>query len=194
MSRKSTKEGRPETVVVVWARSVHSGERGRRSSFFRREWVRRFPGISAWGLILFSCVRTILRVFFTEHSGRQLTNVLRWEHRRQTQATTAAAVQTASSSYATMHQETTIKDRPKSAKNRPKKSLISGNMINIFHVLLIARCHPHNGLRVWTRHVVRRSTFQNRTLSYHVYSERKRPQDLYFRPHLRQVLDNLKSE
>ena len=32
--RTSTPEGRPDTVVEVWARSVNSGARGRRSNFF----------------------------------------------------------------------------------------------------------------------------------------------------------------
>ena len=37
-------EARPDTLVQVSARSVHSGARGRRSKFFfRREWIRRFP-------------------------------------------------------------------------------------------------------------------------------------------------------
>ena len=38
----------------------------------------------------FSYVCTILRVFCTEHSGRQHSHALSWEHRRQTQATTAS--------------------------------------------------------------------------------------------------------
>ena len=32
--RRSTREGRPDTLVEVWARSVHSGARCRRSKFF----------------------------------------------------------------------------------------------------------------------------------------------------------------
>ena len=34
MLRRSTQEGRPDAVVEVWARSVHSGPRGRRLKFF----------------------------------------------------------------------------------------------------------------------------------------------------------------
>ena len=35
---------RPDTLVQVSARSIHSGARGRRSIFvFRREWIRLFP-------------------------------------------------------------------------------------------------------------------------------------------------------
>ena len=34
MLRRSTHEGRPDSVVEVWARSVHSGARGRRSKLF----------------------------------------------------------------------------------------------------------------------------------------------------------------
>ena len=37
-----THEARPDTLVEVWAPSVHSGARGGRSKvFFRREWIRR---------------------------------------------------------------------------------------------------------------------------------------------------------
>ena len=34
LSKEVEREGRPDTVVEVWARSVHSGARGRRSKFF----------------------------------------------------------------------------------------------------------------------------------------------------------------
>ena len=95
VSTFDTQEGRPEPVVEVWARFEHCSSRGVRSKKkLRRKWIRRFPGISAWGFTSFSYIRTILRVFCTEHSGRQLSNALCWEHRRQTE-TTAAAVQRA---------------------------------------------------------------------------------------------------
>ena len=48
-----TREARPDTLVEVWARSELCGSRGGRSKFFfRREWIRRFPG--------FRCVRPCL--------------------------------------------------------------------------------------------------------------------------------------
>lgn len=39
--------GRPVTVVEVWARPVQCGARGARSKYFRRELIRRFPGVLA---------------------------------------------------------------------------------------------------------------------------------------------------
>ena len=38
-----THDSRPETMVEVSVRSMHSGERDTRLKLFRREWIRRFP-------------------------------------------------------------------------------------------------------------------------------------------------------
>ena len=47
-----TREARPDTLVEVWARSELCGSRGGRSKFFfPREWISRFPGLSAWGRV-----------------------------------------------------------------------------------------------------------------------------------------------
>ena len=52
--RRSTEEVRPETVVELWARSVQCVACGVRSElFFRREWIKRYPGFSFWGVILY---------------------------------------------------------------------------------------------------------------------------------------------
>ena len=68
--------------------------------FSRREWIRPSPGFSACGLISFSyLVRTYDSPCFFARSTAAQTHALRWEHRRQTQATTAAVRERATTSW-----------------------------------------------------------------------------------------------
>ena len=46
--------------------------------FFRREWIRRFPGISVWGLILFSYVPTRYDSSCFSHGAQRQTTFTRF--------------------------------------------------------------------------------------------------------------------
>ena len=62
---RSTEEGRLDTVVQVWAQSVQCVVRGVRSKFFfRRVWIRRFPGFSFSGVIL----HQVSSIYFSKNS------------------------------------------------------------------------------------------------------------------------------